>query len=157
MVFTGNYRITAVQRFNCSTYEKPSAAEYKTLRSRRLHGGTNFRRLASLEGSASLTQEIYRLTRTATFSRDFSLTNQMQRAAISKMSNIAEGYERGGNQEFSQFLYIAKGSCGELRAQLYLAFDQGYVTQAKADELNNSLKRLSSMISNLSAIYVKAA
>jgi four helix bundle protein len=95
-----------------------------------------------------LTQDIYRLTRAATFSKDFSLTNQMQRAAISMMSNIAEGYERGGNQELSQFLYIAKGSCGELRAQLYLAFDQGYVTQAKADELNNSLKRLSSMISN---------
>ena len=95
-----------------------------------------------------LTQEIYRLTRAATFSKDFSLTSQMQRAAISMMSNIAEGYERGGNQEFSQFLYIAKGSCGELRAQVYLAFDQGYVTQPQADELNNSLKRLSSMISN---------
>ena len=67
-----------------------------------------------------LTQEIYRLARTANFSKDFSLTDQMQRAAISMMSNIAEGFERGGNQEFSQFLYIAKGSCGELRAQLYL-------------------------------------
>lgn len=87
--------------------------------------------------------------------KDFSLTNQMQRAAISIMSNIAEGYERGGNQEFSQFLYISKGSCGELRAQLYLALDQGYVTQPKAEELNNSLKRLLSMISNSSAIYAK--
>ena len=95
-----------------------------------------------------ITQEIYRLTRAGTFSKDFSLSNQMQRAAISMMSNIAEGYERGGNQELSQFLYIAKGSCGELRAQLYLALDKGYVMQAKADELNNSLKRLSSMMSN---------
>ena len=95
-----------------------------------------------------LTQEIYRRTRAASFSKDFGLTNQMQRAAISIMSNIAEVYERGANQELCQFLYITKGSCGELRAQLYLAFDQGYVTQAKADGLNNSLKRLSSMISN---------
>ena len=72
------------------------------------------------------------------------------------MSNIAEGYERGGNQELSQFLYIAKGSCGELRAQLYLALDKGYVMQAKADELNNSLKRLSSMMSNFISYLVKA-
>ncbi|HET9881379.1 MAG TPA: four helix bundle protein, partial [Candidatus Binatia bacterium] len=74
-----------------------------------------------------LTQEIYRRTRAASFSKDFGLTNQMQRAAISIMSNIAEVYERGANQELCQFLYITKGSCGELRAQLYLAFHQGYV------------------------------
>ena len=51
----------------------------------------------------------------------------MQRAAVSIMSNIAEGFERGGNQEFVQFLYVAKGSCGEVRSQLYVALDQDYV------------------------------
>jgi four helix bundle protein len=61
------------------------------------------------------------------FSKDFGLRNQMQRAAVSIMSNIAEGFERGGNQEFVQFLYIAKGSCGELRSQLYVALDQAYI------------------------------
>jgi four helix bundle protein len=64
------------------------------------------------------------------------------------MSNIAEGFERGGNQEFIQFLYIAKGSCGEVRSQIYVALDQSYLEQEKADELVNSLKRLSTMISN---------
>ena len=65
------------------------------------------------------------------------------------MSNIAEGFERGGNQELSQFLYIAKGSCGEVRSQIYVAVDQRYVDQEKAERLTNSFNRLSSMISNL--------
>lgn len=96
-----------------------------------------------------LAHEIYHLTKTANFCKDFSLCGQIQRAAISVMSNIAEGFERGGNQEFSQFLYVAKGSCGEVRSQIYVAVDQGYVSQEKAERLTNSFNRLSSMISNL--------
>jgi four helix bundle protein len=93
-----------------------------------------------------LTCEIYNLSKTPTFSKDFGLRNQMQRAAVSIMSNIAEGFERGGNQEFVQFLYVAKGSCGELRSQLYVALDQEYVDQKVADNLLTVLKRLSVMI-----------
>jgi four helix bundle protein len=73
----------------------------------------------------------------------------MQRAAVSIMSNIAEGFERGGNQEFVQYLYIAKGSCGEVRSQLYVALDQEYVNQKIADNLLILLKRLSVMIKHL--------
>ncbi len=96
-----------------------------------------------------LTQAVYRLTITERFSKDFGLRDQIRRAAVSIMSNIAEGYERGGNQEFTQFLYVAKGSCGEVRSQLYVALDQGYAEQKQTDELMKSFKRLSSMISNL--------
>jgi four helix bundle protein len=89
------------------------------------------------------------LTQNTSFSKDFGLRDQVRRAAVSVMSNIVEGFERGGNQEFIQFLYVAKGSCGEARSQLYVALDQGYVTQQESDELIKSFKRLSVMISNL--------
>jgi four helix bundle protein len=80
---------------------------------------------------------------------DFSLRDQIRRAAISIMSNISEGFERGGNQEFIQFLYVAKGSCGEVRSQLYVALDQEYVDQKVADSLLTVLRRLSVMIKHL--------
>ena len=96
-----------------------------------------------------LTCEIYNLSKTPTFSKAFGLRNQMQRAAISIMSNIAEGFERGGNQEFVQFLYIAKGSCGELRSQLYVALDQAYIDHKVTDSLLIILKRLSVMMKHL--------
>ena len=108
----------------------------------------NFEDLEIWKEARCLTREIYKLSKTPRFSKDFSLRDQMRRAAVSMMSNIAEGFERGGNQEFVQFLYIAKGSCGEVRSQIYVALDQSYLAQEKADELVNSLKRLSTMISN---------
>lgn len=96
-----------------------------------------------------LTQQVYWATEDSRFSKDFGLRDQIRRAAVSVMSNIAEGFERGGNQEFIQFLYIAKASCGEVRSQLYVALDQGYVGKEQFAQMFNSLKRLSGMISNL--------
>jgi four helix bundle protein len=109
----------------------------------------NFEDLEIWKEARHLTREIYTLCKGLKFSKDFGLRGQMQDAAVSIMSNIAEGFERGGNQEFVQFLYIAKGSCGEVRSQLYVAFDQEYIDEKAADRLLISLKRLSVMIKHL--------
>lgn len=109
----------------------------------------NFEDLEIWKEARHLTREIYTLCKDPKFSRDFSLRHQMQDAAVSIMSNIAEGFERGGNPEFIQFLYIAKGSCGEVRSQFYVALDQEYINQKVADSLLVILKRLSVMIKHL--------
>jgi four helix bundle protein len=93
-----------------------------------------------------LTSKIYHITSGKDFARDFGLKDQIRRAAVSVMSNIAEGYERGGNQEFIQFLSIAKGSCGEVRCQLYVAGDQGYIAKNENEKLIDAFKKLSIMI-----------
>lgn len=74
---------------------------------------------------------IYSLTRGAAFTRDFGLTDQLRRAAVSAMSNVAEGFERGSNKDFVKFLFVARGSAGEVRSLLYLALDQDYITDAE--------------------------
>ena len=75
-----------------------------------------------------LTAAIYRVTSEGTFARDFGLKDQIRRAAVSSMSNLAEGFERGRPAEFHQFLSVAKGSCAEVRTQLYVALDVGYLS-----------------------------
>jgi four helix bundle protein len=109
----------------------------------------NFEDLEIWKEARRLMREIYQLTKDSRFSKDFGLSRQIQRAAISIMSNIAEGFEREGNREFIQFLYVAKGSCGEVRSHLYVAIDQSYVAPKNCDDLSQSFRRLSVMISNL--------
>ena len=79
---------------------------------------TKFEDIESWKKARRLTKEIYQTTATGGFVRDFGLKDQIRRASVSVLSNIAEGFERGGDKEFLQFLAIAKGSCGEVRAQL---------------------------------------
>ena len=109
----------------------------------------NFEDLEIWKDARALTRGIYQLTKDSKFSKDFALRDQIRRAAVSVMSNVAEGFERGGNQEFVQFLYVAKASCGEVRSQLYVAADQSYIAQKDCEDLTKSFKRLSVMISNL--------
>ena len=77
-----------------------------------------FEDIESWKGARKLTRQIYQITAAGEFTRDFGLKDQIRRASVSILSNIAEGFERGGDQEFLQFLSVAKGSCGEVRAQL---------------------------------------
>jgi four helix bundle protein len=88
-----------------------------------------FEDILSWQKARDLTREIYTATRKDEFSKDFALKDQIRRAAISITSNIAEGFERDGSREFVQFLSHAKGSCGEVRSQLYLALDAGYLKE----------------------------
>jgi four helix bundle protein len=85
-----------------------------------------------------LVNEVYKVTKQGAFRRDFSLRDQITRAAVSSMSNIAEGFERGSRREFIQFLNVAKGSTGEVRSQLYVALDQEYVDQKMLEKLRGS-------------------
>lgn len=92
---------------------------------------------------------IYGISSGQDFSKDFALVNQIRRAAISILSNIAEGFERNGDKEFIQFLTIAKGSCGEVRAQLYIALDQKYLEEKEFVFIQNKLIETSRIISGL--------
>jgi four helix bundle protein len=82
-----------------------------------------------------LVKEIYKVTGTGRFSKDFSLRDQIQRAAVSIISNISEGFSRQTDQEFVQFLHIAKGSTSEVQSQLYIALDLHYINQEEFDNL----------------------
>ena len=85
-----------------------------------------------------LVNEVYKVTKQGAFRRDFSLRDQITRAAVSSMSNITEGFERGSRREFIQFLNVAKGSTGEVRSQLYVALDQQYIVQKMFEKLRDS-------------------
>ena len=86
-----------------------------------------FEEMEVWQRARKLTQKVYAISNTGVFSKDFALRNQMRRASVSVMANIAEGFERNGRTEFIQFLSIAKGSVGEVRSHLYVAGDQGYI------------------------------
>jgi four helix bundle protein len=76
-----------------------------------------------------MTRDIYLMTRASDFARDYGLCSQIQRASVSVMSNIAEGFERGSRGEFSHLLNVARASCAEVRSDLYVALDVGYLKE----------------------------
>jgi len=96
--------------------------------------------------SIDLGREIYLLTSSGRFEKDYSFKDQIRRAVISISSNIAEGFERSNNNEFLRFLLIAKGSVGEVRSQLYLSLALDYVNKNTFDKLNIRLESLAKQI-----------
>ena len=96
-----------------------------------------------------LNQLVYKHTTKGTFTKDFALRDQIRRAAISVMSNIAEGFERGSDKEFIQYLAIARGSCGEVRSQFFIALDQGYLTRQEFENVYRQCTSVSQLASGL--------
>lgn len=96
-----------------------------------------------------LTKEIYSVTNKSLFSKDFGLRDQIRRASVSIMSNIAEGFERRGSKEFIHFLSIAKGSVGEVKSQLYVALDIGYIDKKIFSVLLGMCDEISKMVGGL--------
>ena len=94
-----------------------------------------FNDLIAWQKARELTKNIYRITNQGEFKSDYGLRDQMRRASVSIMSNIAEGFDRAGRREFHRFLVIAKGSCAEVQSQLYVALDAYYIERKIFDKL----------------------
>ena len=112
------------------------------------------KRIASFEDllvwqkGIALVKQVYLLTAEGKLHRDFGLRDQLQRAAVSIPTNIAEGYERASRREYLQFLHIAKGSAGEVRSLLRVALEVGYLNQPRYDLLREAVLELSRYLSN---------
>jgi four helix bundle protein len=108
-----------------------------------------FEDLAVWQKSKELSLGIYRVTKEPTFARDFGLRDQIRRASVSVMSNIAEGFERYSRTEFRHFLSIARGSASEVRSQLHLARELGYIPPHESEKLLESCLEISRMLASL--------
>ena len=115
-----------------------------------------FEDLIAWQKARTLTKKIYTVTKNDEFRKDFGLKDQIQRASVSIMSNIAEGFDRASNAEFHKYLVIAKGSCAEVKSQLYVSKDIGYISRNSFNELKGLADELSLIIGGLrSAIQKK--
>jgi four helix bundle protein len=108
-----------------------------------------FEDLEIWQEARELCRFVKKITTETPLSKDFKLRDQIRASSGSIMDNIAEGFDRGGNKEFGQFLWISKGSCGETRSQSYRAFDYEYINQETLDECLRKTNSLSIKISNL--------
>jgi four helix bundle protein len=118
-----------------------------------LEGGVatvqRFEDLEVWQDARALVRRVYPLSAKFPNHETFGLTNQLKRAAVSVMSNIAEGFERGSNKEFVQFLFIARASCAEVRSHLYVALDLNYAPQSEIEEAREHSERLSRRLKTL--------
>jgi four helix bundle protein len=108
-----------------------------------------FEDIISWQEARVLNKNVGRLIDEERFKKNFRLIGQIEGSAGSIMDNIAEGFERGGNKEFIQFLYIAKASCGEFRSQLYRALDREYINDIEFESLYIHAKKISMLVQKL--------
>jgi four helix bundle protein len=107
----------------------------------------SFEEINSWQKSRIFNKKIYLATENSNFKKDFDFVRQIRRASISISSNIAEGFERNTDKEFIYFLYVAKASAGEVRSQLYLAFDLEYIIKEEFEMLLESITEISKLLS----------
>ena len=110
---------------------------------------SRFEDLVVWQKAMRLSVAVYGATRGGEFVRDFGLRDQIRRAAVSILSNIAEGFDRNSRAEFGRFVSIARGSAGEVRAQLYLAREIGYLRNEEAQELLKQCEEVTRMLVSL--------
>jgi four helix bundle protein len=109
----------------------------------------SFEDLVAWQKARALCREIHSVTKAGAFGADVDLKPQIRRAAVSVVSNIAEGFERGRKTEFAQYCGIAKGSSGEVRAQLYVALDEGYLDEEDFMDLNLAATEVGRILAGL--------
>jgi len=105
-----------------------------------------FEDIVAWQVGREIANAIYELTRDVSIRKDRGFVDQIRRASVSVMNNIAEGYERGSNKDFAKFLFVARGSVGEVRSMLYVAVDQGYIDQKIFHDLSEKCRKCARMI-----------
>jgi len=115
----------------------------------------SFEEIDAWQKARGLTRRVYEVTAQGAFARDYGLRDQIRRACVSRMSNIAEGHGRGGTREFLQFLSMALGSANEVCSHLYVALDQGYIDDEQFRQLTGLAQESTSLIGGL-ARYLRA-
>ena len=113
-----------------------------------------FEDILAWQKARELTREVYAHSKTGAFAKDFGLKDQIQRASVSIMGNVAEGYDRGGDKEFIQFLSVSKCSCGEVKSHLYVALDHQYINPIQFNQLYNSADEVGRLLGGFMA-YLK--
>lgn len=114
-----------------------------------------FEDLVAWQKARTLVKAIYQVSSQGKFAKDYGLAGQIQRAAVSIMSNVAEGFERGNRAEFAQYLSVAKGSCSELRSQLYVSLDNDYISEETFNQLMMQAKEVGRIVGGLRAAVAK--
>jgi len=109
----------------------------------------DFKELRVWQEAKQLAIEVYKITGNARFSKDYGLRDQVQRAAVSIASNIAEGYERNSHKDFVRYLLIAKGSLSELRTQMEIALEIGHMDENVFEQIEDRCKKITGMLINL--------
>jgi four helix bundle protein len=109
-----------------------------------------FEDIEAWKRARELTKQVYKISSSGTFGKDFGLKEQIRRASVSIMLNIAEGFARKTDKEFARFLIHSHGSAAEVQSALYVALDQNYITKDEFDSLYSSAEKISKMLMNFS-------